>query len=206
MSRGAPAAGSSRVPPDGEHGSRGGGAAGSPGAPDRSGADQALVELYAAHWARLVRLAVLLVHDRTAAEDVVQDAFLATHARWDRLRDHDRAAAYLRQAVVNRARSELRHRGVVRRHEEREAAAPHPAAPGSDTSALDADRRAAVLDALRQLPGRQREVVVLRHYLQLSEAEVADTLGLSRGAVKSHTSRASARLRTILATYWEDQP
>lgn len=169
-------------------------------------ADAAIEELYAAHWTRLVRLAVLLLHDRAAAEDVVQDAFVATHGRWARLRDHDRAAAYLRQAVVNRARSELRHRGVVRRHEEREAAAPAaaPVAPG-EVDALVAERRAAVLDALRELPDRQREVLALRHYLELSEAEVAETLGISRGAVKSHTSRGSARLRELLAAYLEDR-
>lgn len=171
-------------------------------------ADAALEELYAGHWARLVRLAVLLLHDRAAAEDVVQDAFVATHARWDRLRDHDRAAAYLRQSVVNRARSELRHLGVVRRHASREAHEARgevPTVPPSEVGALARDRRAAVLDALRELPDRQREVIALRHYLELSEAEVAETLGISRGAVKSHTSRGSARLRSLLADYLQDR-
>src|SRR5688572_32628308 len=91
-------------------------------------ADEALEQLYAAHWRRLVRLSVLLVHDVGTAEEIVQDAFVAVHARWSRLRDPDSALAYLRQAVVNQSRSALRHRAVVLRQAAREAA-PH-AAPG----------------------------------------------------------------------------
>ena len=72
-------------------------------------ADEALEQLYAAHWRRLVRLSVLLVRDQATAEEVVQDAFVAVHGRWSRLRDPDKALAYLRQAVVNRSRSPLRH-------------------------------------------------------------------------------------------------
>lgn len=160
-------------------------------------ADQALDELYAAHWRRLVRLSVLLVHDVGTAEEVVQDAFVAMHGRWGRLRDPDKALAYLRQAVVNRSRSVLRHRGVVERHAA--AQPPPPFAPGADLAPLAADRRARVLGALRSLPERQREVLALRYYLDLSEAEIADALGISRGAVKSHASRGAAALRVLLA-------
>ncbi len=159
-------------------------------------ADEALEQLYAAHWRQLVRLSVLLVRDQGIAEEVVQDAFVAVHARWSRLRDPDKALAYLRQTVVNRSRSALRHRAVVERHAAREGA---PAdAPGADDSALATERRAAVLDAMRALPQRQREVLALRYYLDLSEAEIADALGISRGAVKSHASRGAAALRTLL--------
>ncbi len=172
------------------------------GEPRRWSADEALEQLYAAHWRELVRLAVLLLRDVGAAEEVVQDAFVAAHARWDRLRDPAKALAYLRQSVVNRSRSSLRHRAVVRRHL---AAQPPPAtAAGADERSLVADRRAAVLDAMRALPERQREVLALRHYLDLSEAEIADALGISRGAVKSHASRGSARLRELLAPSLED--
>ena len=159
-------------------------------------ADEALEQLYAAHWRRLVRLSVLLVRDVGTAEEVVQDAFVAVHARWSRLRDPDLALAYLRQAVVNRSRSALRHRAVVERHAARRTTEPDP--PAADQSTLVADRRAAVLDALRSLPLRQREVLALRYYLDLTEAEIADTLGISRGAVKSHASRGAATLRTLL--------
>jgi RNA polymerase sigma-70 factor (sigma-E family) len=159
-------------------------------------ADEALEQLYAAHWRRLVRLSVLLVRDVGTAEEVVQDAFVAVHARWGRLRDPDLALAYLRQAVVNRSRSALRHRAVVDRHAARDA--PPADAPGADQAALAVQRRAAVLDAMRSLPQRQREVLALRYYLELSEAEIAETLGISRGAVKSHASRGAATLRTLL--------
>lgn len=166
-------------------------------------ADDALTALYAAHWRRLVRLAVLLVRDQASAEEVVQDAFVAMHGHWLRLRDPDAAAAYLHRSVVNRSRSVLRHRGVVARHEAslprvREAES-HPDA------AIAAERRRAVLDALGALPERQREVLVLRHYLDLSEADIAEALGISRGAVKTHASRGSARLRDLLAPHLDPQ-
>lgn len=172
---------------------------------DRWSADEALSELYAAHWRQLVRLAALLVRDVGTAEEVAQDAFVAMHGRWGRLRDNDKALAYLRQAVVNRSRSVLRHRGVVERHLRSAAAAPDPAAPPSDTRALEEDRRVAVLDALGRLPDRQREVLVLRHYLELSEAEIAEALGIARGSVKSHASRGAAALRELLGDVWKDE-
>lgn len=157
-------------------------------------ADAAVDELYAAHYRRLVRLSVLLVHDVETAEEVVQDAFVAMHGRWRGLRDPDQGLAYLRQAVVNRSRSVLRHRGVRDRH----PPPPVPDHPGADEQALRAERRRQVLDALRLLPTRQREVLALRYYLDLSEAEIAETLGISRGAVKSHASRAASALRHLL--------
>ncbi|MCW2814587.1 MAG: Sigma-70, region 4 type 2 [Nocardioides sp.] len=159
-------------------------------------ADTAVEVLYAAHWRQLVRLSVLLVRDLGTAEEVVQDAFVALHGRWGRLREPDRALAYLRQAVVNRSRSVLRHRGVVDRHAARERL-PDPL-PSAEVPALVSDRRAAVLDALRTLTERQREVLALRYYLDLSEADIAETLGISRGAVKSHASRGAAALRALL--------
>jgi RNA polymerase sigma-70 factor (sigma-E family) len=164
-------------------------------------ADDALELLYAAHWRRLVRLAVLFVHDQGVAEEVVQDCFVAMHSHWGRLRDPDRALAYLRQSVVNRSRSHLRHQTVVRRHAAREA--PPRLVSGHD-AADDGARRSAVLDAMRRLPRRQREVLALRYYLDLSEAEIAETLGISRGAVKSHASRGAAALRGLLADELEE--
>jgi RNA polymerase sigma-70 factor (sigma-E family) len=163
-------------------------------------ADTALEQLYAAHWRRLVRLAVLLLRDQGAAEEVVQDAFVAMHGRWRSLRDPDKALAYLRQAVVNRSRSALRHRGVVERYVARQPRSVGEADP-ADVPALAVDRRTAVLDALRALPARQREVLALRHYLELSEAEIAETLGISRGSVKAHASRGSAAMRELLADH-----
>jgi RNA polymerase sigma-70 factor (sigma-E family) len=157
-------------------------------------ADEAVTQLYAAQYGSLVRLATLLLRDVTAAEEVVQDSFVAMHGSWRRLRDPDRALAYLRQSVVNRARSALRHRKV----EERHAPLPMPDHASAEHGALEALEREHVIRALHALPGRQREVLVLRYYLDLSEAQIADTLGISPGAVKSHASRGVATLRVNL--------
>jgi RNA polymerase sigma-70 factor (sigma-E family) len=162
----------------------------------RTAADDGVEQLYLEHWDRLVRLSVLLMRDQGAAEEIVQDAFVAVHQKWDRLVDHDRALAYLRQAVVNRSRSALRHRAVVQRYLARQSVP--ESAPSAEDPLMGDTRRRLVLDALRQLPRRQREVLALRYYLDLSEAEIAETLGISRGAVKSHASRGSAALRPIL--------
>ena len=167
-------------------------------------ADSAVEELYAAHWRSLVRLSVLLVRDTGTAEEVVQDAFVAMHGRWGRLREPDKALAYLRQAVVNGSRSVLRHRKVVHRHLDVERRQAVLSAPGADDQVLQKDRRAIVLDALATLPRRQREVLALRYYLDLTEAQIADTLGISRGAVKSHASRGAAALRRLLGELMED--
>ncbi|TYL51800.1 SigE family RNA polymerase sigma factor [Nocardioides sp. BGMRC 2183] len=170
--------------------------------PARRSADEAVERLYLDHWEQMVRVSFLMVRDLGQAEEIVQDALVALHQRWDRLEDHAHAVAYLRQAVMNRSRSALRHRSVVQRFLDRQAA---PAtAPAADAPLLVADRRRRVLDALHQLPRRQREVLVLRHYLELSEAEIAETLGISKGAVKSHASRGSAALRGVLVTIGAD--
>ena len=164
--------------------------------PDASAwdADDAVTHLYAAHYRSLVRLAALLLRDVPVAEEVVQDAFVAMHGAWRRLADPDKALAYLRQSVVNRSRSALRHRSVEARH----APAAAPDTASAEQSALLALEHESVLAALRELPVRQREVLVLRYYLDLSEADIADTVGISRGAVKSHASRGIAALRSQL--------
>jgi RNA polymerase sigma-70 factor (sigma-E family) len=157
-------------------------------------ADWAVTELYSLHYRALVRLAVLLVRDIPTAEDVVQDSFVAMHDGWQRLRDAESALAYLRQAVLNRSRSVLRHRAVVAKHPEK----PSPDMPSAEHGALVQLERSAVIAALRKLPGRQREAIVLRYYADFSEAEVAAAMGISCGAVKSHTARAMAALRADL--------
>ena len=157
-------------------------------------ADDAVTELYTAHYTALVRLAAMLVRNTAEAEEVVQDAFVATHRRWRRLRDADKGLAYLRQTVVNTARSRLRRRSV----EERHRPAPMPDAASAEHVALEHDEHSEVFTALRSLPARQREAVVLRYYVDLSEAEIAVTMGVSRGAVKSHTARGMSALRTAL--------
>ncbi len=159
-----------------------------------SDADQAVTELYIAHYRSLVRLAALLVRDLGTAEEVVQDAFVAMHGGWYRLRDNEKALAYLRQAVVNRSRSVLRHRQVV----DRNAPKPQPDMPSAEHGAIALFERSAVIAALRTLPARQREALVLRFYADMTEAQIADTMRISRGAVKSHTARAMQALRATL--------
>ena len=157
-------------------------------------ADRAVTELYSEHYRALVRLAAMLVRDTQTAEEVVQDAFVAMHDGWQRLRDTEKALAYLRQTVVNRSRSVLRHRTVVDKNVQK---AP-PDMPSAEHGAMVLLERHAVVLALRNLPERQREAIVLRYYADLSEADIAATMRISRGAVKSHTSRGMAALRAAL--------
>jgi RNA polymerase sigma-70 factor (sigma-E family) len=156
--------------------------------------DRAVIELYSQHYRALVRLSALLVRDTQTAEEVVQDAFVAMHGGWQRLRDTEKALAYLRQAVVNRSRSVLRHRTVVDKNLQK---AP-PDMPSAEHGAMVLLERHAVVVALRNLPDRQREAIVLRYYADLSEAEIATAMGISRGAVKSHTARGMSALRAAL--------
>ncbi|HMM94364.1 MAG: SigE family RNA polymerase sigma factor [Micrococcales bacterium] len=161
---------------------------------DRDGAVD-VEALYEAHWTSMLRLAVLLVDDVGSAEDVVQEAFIGLHRNASRIRDPQAALGYVRAAVVNRARSALRHRGVVRRH--LRAAEPDVGPPSSDAVLLAEEHRE-VLAALHGLPRRQREVLVLRYWSDRSEAEIADLLSISRGSVKSAASRGIASLRLHL--------
>ncbi len=149
-----------------------------------------VVALYGEHYRSLVLLASLLVRDVATAEEVVQDSFIALYGRLRRLRDTDKALSYLRQSVVNRSRSVLRHRTVADR------ATPKPTLEPSSAAALL--ERSAVAAAMRALPARQREVLVLRYYGDLPDHEIAAVMGISRGAVKTHTARAIATLRSFL--------
>ncbi|KAB2345599.1 SigE family RNA polymerase sigma factor [Actinomadura rudentiformis] len=160
-------------------------------------ADQAVTALYSANYRSLVRLAAMLVRDSGTAEEVVQDAFVAMHGGWRRLRDPDKALSYLRQSVVNRSRSVLRHRAVVEKY----APKGLPDAPSAEAGAIGELERSAVVAALHKLPNRQREALVLRYYADLSEAEIAHAMGISRGAVKSHTARGMAALRNVLEQF-----
>jgi len=157
-------------------------------------AARAVTAIYTTHYRSLVRLAVLLVRDIATAEEVVQDSFIAMHTAWRRLRDSEKALSYLRQSVVNRSRSVLRHRVVV----DKNAPKPAPDMPSAEQGAISLLERAAVIAALRTLPPRQREALVLKYYADLSEAQIATTMGISRGAVKSHTARGVAALRVVL--------
>lgn len=157
-------------------------------------ADRVVTELYGTHYRALVRLAALLVRDVSTAEEVVQDSFIAMHGSWRRLRDQDKALSYLRQSVVNKSRSVLRHRVVM----DRNAPKPAPDVPSAEQGAITLLERSSVVKALATLPTRQREALVLRYYADMSEAQIASVMGISRGAVKSHTARGMTSLRTVL--------
>jgi len=144
---------------------------------------------YRAHYRSLVRLASLLVDDVGTCEEIVQEAFVRVWRTGPALHDPARLPAYLRSVVLNGARSHLRRSRVARRHV---PSLPEPdAGPGGGGLPGDAGR---VLEALRSLPHRQREVLALRYYLDLSEAEIATTLGIATGSVKTHASRGLAAL------------
>ncbi|MFC9795959.1 RNA polymerase sigma factor [Streptomyces sp. NPDC127584] len=155
--------------------------------PTDQGPPPTLTELYRARRLDMVRLALFLVDDLHTAEDVVQDAFAAVCRTYGTsLRGLEDPGAYLHTAVVNAARSVLRRRRTARAY-----TPPHPVAePPVDEGLLLAEEHRHVLDALAGLTRRQREVLVLRYWSELTEAQIAQALGLSRGTVKSTASRA----------------
>jgi RNA polymerase sigma-70 factor (sigma-E family) len=164
--------------------------------------------LYAEHALGLVRLAVVIMGDRPAAEDIVQDAFLGFYRRWDKLPDTTMPLAYVRASVLNGCRTALRRRSrlSLRPHAGTDDDLDEMARLGSlagpaesaETSVLLSEEQRAVAAALRKLPPRQREAVVLRYYLDLSEEETAQVMGVARGTVKSATHRALAAVGRIL--------
>ena len=161
----------------------------------RSDAPPALDALYREHYRSLVKLASLLVDDVPTCEEVVQDAFVAIHRRGLGSVPDEKVPAYLRSAVLNGARSQLRKRQVRRRLQ------PVPDA-GSYLSPergaeLHADQQA-VLAAVRALPDRQRDVMVLRYWMELGESEIAEALGISPGTVKTHARRGLEALAARL--------
>lgn len=156
--------------------------------------DEAVSALFVNHHARLVGLARLLVDDLATAEDVVQDAFTALYRRWPWIRDHSAALAYLQTSVANGARSALRRRRTARLIGTERP----PELPSAEASAIASDEQRRIVDALFVLPLRQRQVLVLRYYLDQTESEIATTLSISKGSVKQHASRALAALTAQL--------
>lgn len=150
--------------------------------------------IFAEHQAGLVRLALIMVGDRASAEDVVQEAFARTHAGRGRLRDPDRALAYVRSAVLNGCRSVLRRRATVFRR-------PVPYEPpvwSAESAALVGEDRREVLRALGALPRRQREALTLRYYFELADQEIAETMRISASTVRSTIARGLAALGRAL--------
>jgi RNA polymerase sigma-70 factor (sigma-E family) len=152
--------------------------------------------LYQEHALGLVKLAKIMLGDQAAAEDIVQDAFLGLFRRWSSLEDQDRALAYLRASVLNGCRTA--YRGLTRRDRALRLAPRTGNMVSAEESALIGEANREVMAALRALPARQREAVVLRFYLDLTEDQAAQAMHVSRGTVKSSASRGRAALARML--------
>ena len=160
-------------------------------------ADALVALLFRQEATRLVALARFFTDDRTAAEDLVQEAFIRLARNAHRIRDDDKAAAYLRSIVVNLARDHNR-RGLVSLRHRPPAAPDEPSA--EETATREASRRE-VVAALRALPHRQRECLALRYYLELPVDEIAGLLGLSPNSVKTHLKRGLRGLAANLEAH-----
>jgi RNA polymerase sigma factor (sigma-70 family) len=156
---------------------------------------QAITAIYGTEYRSLVRLAAVLIGDVGIAEEVVQDSFVAMYGAWSRLGDRDKALAYLRRRVMSRSRSALR-QGMVA---DRNAPKPEPGImPTADQGAITQPERSAVISAMHTLPPRQREALMLRFYLDLSERQAASAMCISPGAANYHTAQAKAALLGVL--------
>ncbi|WP_039935488.1 RNA polymerase sigma factor [Streptomyces viridochromogenes] len=157
----------------------------------------AIAHLFVTYRSRLIKLAVTLGAD-SDAEDIVAEAFYQLHKNWDDLRSPEAAAGYLRAVVRNLARMRLRRLVIARRYAEPRLC--EPVVRSAEQQALLNNDQRAVVKALRRLPRRQFEALILKHWMNLKESEIAETMGISVGAVKSHTSRGITRLSQMLET------
>jgi RNA polymerase sigma-70 factor (sigma-E family) len=162
---------------------------------DAADPPQSVTDLFRDHHLELVRLALVMVQDLATAEDVVQDAFERLHRGWPSLRQPESSLSYVRSSVLNGCRSVHRRAAMARKHEPRLAEPAEGAGPDGASAAAD---RGEMVAALRRLPRRQREVLVLRYYLDLDVDEVASTLRINPGTVRSTTARGLARLAAVL--------
>ncbi|MEV6795203.1 SigE family RNA polymerase sigma factor [Streptomyces sp. NPDC051320] len=153
-----------------------------------------LTETYRAHYRSLLGLAALLLDDTASCEDVVQEAFIRVHSARKRVRDPEKTLAYLRQTVVNLSRSALRRRILGLKL----LSKPMPDMASAEEGAYDLLERDALKKAMRNLQRRQREVLVLRYFADMTEAQVAEALGISLGSVKAYGSRGIAALRVAM--------
>ena len=157
--------------------------------PEELEREAGLARLFALHYSSMLRLAVLLGADDP--ENVVAEAYYQIYRKWRRLRDVEAAEAYLRSTVCNLTRMRIRHLQVARKHVE---ATPDELVASAESTALLHDDQRVLIDALQHLPARQREALVLRHWLGLKESEIAAAMGISSGSVKTHTARGLAAL------------
>jgi RNA polymerase sigma-70 factor (sigma-E family) len=169
-----------------------------PRPPGSTAAAAGVTALYEAHASGLIRLAVIMLGSRPAAEDVVQDAFFGLYRNWAGLSDSAKALAYVRSSVLNGCRAALRLQIRRERRDRATAAEARPDFESAEALVLLGEEHREVLRAVRRLPDRQREALVLRFYFGLSEEDTASAMGISRGTVKSSLSRALTSLGRIL--------
>ncbi|MBV7699385.1 RNA polymerase sigma factor [Streptomyces sp. TRM70350] len=161
--------------------------------PEQLEREATVARLFDLHYSSMLRLAVLLGADDP--EDIVAEAYYQIYRKWNRLRDNQTAEAYLRSTVCNLTRMRLRHLQVVRKHATRP---PEEVVASAENSALLRDDQRELINALQQLPARQREALVLRHWLGLKESEIAAAMGISAGSVKTHTARGIVALTQVM--------
>jgi RNA polymerase sigma-70 factor (sigma-E family) len=160
---------------------------------DEPNAGDALTDLYRRHALALIRLAYVMLGDRQAAEDVVQDAFAGLYRRWGRLADQAKAVPYLRASVLNGCRSAIRRQRPVMELVDLESAD-----VSAEAAMLAGEQQRVLMRAIRRLPQRQRETLVLRFYLDEPDAEIARLMGVRESTVRSTTHRALAALGRLL--------
>ncbi|WP_420824852.1 SigE family RNA polymerase sigma factor [Streptomyces coryli] len=153
-----------------------------------------LTETYRLHYRSLLGLAALLLDDTASCEDVVQEAFIRVHSARKRVKDPEKTLAYLRQTVVNLSRSALRRRITGMKL----LSKPMPDMASAEEGAYDLLERDQLIKAMRGLQRRQREVLSLRYFADMTEAQVAEVLGISLGSVKAYGSRGIAALRVAM--------
>lgn len=158
--------------------------------------DALVAGLYEREGIALLRLARLFTDDRTAAEDILQEAFIRLHRNAHRIKNVDKAAPYMRSIVLNLARDHNRRGMMSLRHQGSMTLG--GSLPTPEDRIVFSEDQGEVVEALRDLPGRQRDCLVLRYYVDLSETEIADTLGISKNSVKTHCRRGVTALKRKL--------
>lgn len=153
-----------------------------------------VLAVYETHYTGFVRLAMLLGNDRHTAEDLVHEAFIKLHSHWSRIDDRTKAPAYVRSTIVNLSRGKRRRQAIGLR----KIVDAVPPARSAEEHVLERERRQSITAALSRLPGRQRECLVLRHYGQLTESEIAEAVGVSVGSVRTHVRRGLERMQQEL--------
>lgn len=162
-----------------------------PAAVEAVATDDGMRALYDRWHADMVRFAAFLTGSVHAAEDVAHEAFAKVFDAWDRIDDPGRADAYLKKTVVNVARGRHRRSKVAERHQERHLVA----LPSAEDEVLGRISRERVLGAVAALPLRQRACVVMRYWMRMTESEIAESLDVSVGSVRTHVKRGTLRLR-----------